>query len=339
MYYIRTFQNGQLNGENDLKKVNVGVVGAGHLGRFHTLNYARIPEVELVGVTDIDMEKARSLASEVQCEAIENLDDLLDKVEAVSVVVPTHSHFEVGKRVFEQGVHCLMEKPITKTVEQAKELIRLAGAKGKIFQVGHVERFNPAIRVLEDMKIHPRFIESHRLAPFDPRGTEVAVVLDLMIHDIDVILNLVKSPVKHVDASGVAVVSDSIDIANARISFENGCVANMTASRISQKKMRKMRLFQKDTYIAIDFLERSTEIYRLAEGTSGSGISLGEIGAGDKKKQVVLDRPKVPEEGGLQTELEVFIQSVRGHLPQKVSGEEGLSALVVSLEILQQMEG
>ena len=322
-----------------MDKVKVGVVGVGHLGRFHTLNYTKIQEVELVGVTDIDQEKARRVASEGQCEAFENIESLFDRVDAVSIVVPTNHHFDIGKRALERGKHCLIEKPITKSVIEAEELILLAKNKGVTLQVGHVERFNPAIRVLEGMQIKPRFIESHRLAPFNPRGTEVAVVLDLMIHDIDIILSLVKSPVKSVDASGVAVVSNSIDIANARICFENGCVANLTASRISQKKMRKMRLFQKDTYITVDFLERNSEIYQLIEGEGEYDNILGEIGVGERRRRIVYQRPEVPEEGGLLTELETFIRTVKGGNPPAVSGEEGKAALVVAFQVLQEMEG
>jgi len=322
-----------------LDRVKVGVVGSGHLGRFHTLNYAQIQEVELVGVTDIDQEKARRLALEGQCEAFENMESLLERVDAVSIVVPTNHHFDIGKLALERGKHCLIEKPITKNVIEAEELILLAKNKGVTLQVGHVERFNPAILVLEGMEIKPRFIESHRLAPFNPRGTEVAVVLDLMIHDIDIILSLVKGPVKSVDASGVAVVSNSIDIANARICFENGCVANLTASRISQKKMRKMRLFQRDTYITVDFLERTSEIYQLIEGEGESDNILGEIGVGERRRRIVYQRPEVPGEGGLLTELETFVKTVKGGNPPAVSGEEGKAALVVAFQVLQEMEG
>ena len=321
-----------------MDKVKVGVVGVGHLGRFHTLNYAQIQGAELVGVTDIDQEKARRVASEGQCEAFDNIKSLLKRVDAVSIVVPTDHHFDIGKRALERGKHCLIEKPITKSVNEADALIQLARNKGVTLQVGHVERFNPAMRVLEGMEIKPRFIESHRLAPFNPRGTEVAVVLDLMIHDIDVILSLVDSPVKSVDASGVAVVSNSIDIANARICFENGCVANLTASRISQKKMRKMRLFQKDTYITVDFLERTSEIFQLTEGEGEADNILGEIGVGERRRRIVYQHPEVPEEGGLLTELDTFIRTVKGGNPPAVSGEEGKAALVVAFLVLQEME-
>jgi len=325
--------------ETVLKKVKVGVVGVGYLGRFHALNYARIPEAELVGVTDLDSEKAKSVASESQCQVYENLDSLLDQVECVSLVVPTDHHFEIGKEVLNRGVHCLVEKPIAQSLEEADGLISLAKEKGVILQVGHVERFNPAVRALKGLDLHPQFIESHRLAPFNPRGTEVAVVLDLMIHDIDIILSLVKSPVKRVDASGVAVVSDSIDIANARLRFENGSVANLTASRISQKKMRKMRMFQKDTYVSVDFLQKVSEIYRLEKKDVDSDMILGEIGVGERKRKVVYLRPEIPQGEGLEKELEAFIRTVRGERSEAVSGEEGRAALSVAIQILKQMEG
>jgi predicted dehydrogenase len=339
MYYIKTFQNGQFKQEYSLEKIKVGVVGTGHLGRFHTLNYAQIPDAELVGVTDLDFDKAQRVASEGRCEAFKDIDALLERIDAVSIVVPTDRHFEVGEYILERKIHCLIEKPITETVTQAENLIRLAEQKGLILHVGHVERFNPAIRVLEGMEITPRFIESHRLAPFNPRGTEVAVVLDLMIHDIDIILSVVKSPVVSVNASGVNVVSDSADIANARIRFENGCVANLTASRISQKKMRKMRLFQKDTYISVDFLQRVSEIYQLSDTDEKSDMVLDEIGIGDKKKRIVYQRPAVPEEQGLKSELEAFIRTIKGEHPPAVTGKEGKDALAVATRVLEQIDG
>lgn len=320
-----------------LEKVRVGVVGVGHLGRYHVLNYAQIPEVDLVGVTDLDREKAGSIASKSGCEPYENLEFLLERVEAVSIAVPTDHHFEVGKRVLERGIHCLIEKPITRNLEEADGLISISMDKGLVLQVGHVERFNPAMCALEGVETQPRFIESHRLAPFNPRGTEVAVVLDLMIHDIDIILSLVKSPIDRVDASGVAVVSDSVDIANARIRFENGCVANLTASRISQRKMRKMRLFQKDTYIAVDFLQKITEIFRLEKEGTKPEMILGEIGVGKRRKQVVYHRPEVSEEEGLRKELEAFVRTIRGESPLAVSGEEGRAALSVAMQVLEQI--
>ncbi len=320
-----------------MRKIKVGVVGVGHLGRYHTLNYARMPEVDLVGVVDLNSQRALSVASEAGCKAYETLDSLLKEVEAVSIAVPTDQHFQTGQKVLEYGIHCLVEKPISKTLEEADSLIALAENKGVVFQVGHVERFNPAMQAIADLNIEPKFIESHRLAPFNPRGTEVAVVLDLMIHDIDIVLSLVKSPVDKIDASGVAVVSDSIDIANARIRFKNNSVANLTASRISQKKMRKMRLFQKDAYITVNFLEKKSEIYRL-DTEEESGITLGEIGVGEKKRKVIYKHPTPPHEEGLEKELKTFIQTIQGKHPAAVSGKEGRKALSVALRIMEEMK-
>jgi predicted dehydrogenase len=321
-----------------VKNIRVGVVGVGHLGRFHALNYKKIKEAELIGVYDQDTSKAESVAKECKCQYFEKMDDLLNRIDAVSVAVPTDRHFPVGAEVLKRGINCLIEKPIAKDLKEADALITLADEQGILLQVGHIERFNPAIRALENIELQPQFIESHRLAPFNPRGTEVAVVLDLMIHDIDIILSLVQSPVTAVDASGVAVVSDSIDIANARIRFANGCIANLTASRISQKKMRKMRMFQKDTYISVDFLEKMSEVYQLVENTTRADKSIGEIGIGDKKRYIIYNRPKLPKSEGLQNELEVFLRSILTKKPGGVSGKAGRDALAVAIQVLQQME-
>ncbi len=322
-----------------MEQVKVGVIGAGHLGRYHALNYAQIEAANLVGITDIDQTRAESVAKESGCRAYPDLESLLKQIDAVSVVVPTNNHFDVCQTVLKGGIHCLVEKPIAQNVDEADKLIGLANQNKLILQVGHVERFNPAIRALDGVKIEPRFIESHRLALFNPRGTEVAVVLDLMIHDIDVILSMVKSLVQTVDASGVSVVSDSTDIANARIRFENGSVANLTASRISQKKMRKMRLFQKDTYIAVDFLQKKSEIFQLVEKGKGEGLVVGDIGMGDKKREIIYRSPKMPQKEGLHKELDIFIQTVTGkEHASGVSGEEGRAALDLAMVILKQME-
>lgn len=321
-----------------LDKIKVGVIGTGHLGRFHALNYAQIPQADLVGVTDVDAVRAEDVALESRCRAFAHLEDLLDSVDAVSVAVSTDKHEEVCRRVLVQGVHCLVEKPISRTVKEADGLIALAKEKNRVLQVGHVERYNPAVLALNDFPLEPRFIEAHRLAPFNPRGTEVAVILDLMIHDIDLVLHFVQSPVDRVDANGVAVVSNSVDIANARIRFQNGCVANLTASRISQKKMRKMRLFQKDAYIAIDFLEKNTEIYQLESDISKAEMILGEIGIGANKRHVAYRRPEIFDVNGLRYELETFIRSVQGEKTNAVTGEDGRRALEVAMDILQKME-
>ena len=317
--------------------MKVGVIGIGHLGRYHTLKYAQIPEVDLVGVTDVDKKRAHEVASECWCKPFDNIDSLLDNVEAVSIAVPTDHHFKVAQQALRRGKHCLIEKPITSTVEEADTLIQLAKEKNAVLHVGHIERFNPAMQALNNFPLQPQFIESHRLAPFDPRGTEVAVVLDLMIHDIDVILNMVQYPVVSIDAKGVSVVSNSVDIASARIQFKNNCVANLTASRISQKKMRKMRLFQKDTYISVDFLNKLTEIYQLEKIPAGLQV-VNEIGVGDKKRQISYQCPEIPREDGLHSEIIAFFHAVQGKPSSGVTGEEGREALSVALQIVQHTE-
>lgn len=262
-------------------------------------------------------------------------------MEAVSVATVTQSHYDVAMQVIKRGVHLLIEKPITATIEQAQALTERAETKGLKLQVGHIERFNPAILTLEPYDINPLFIESHRLAQFNPRGSDVAVVLDLMIHDIDLILSLVKSKVTHIDANGVAVISDTPDIANARLQFGNGCVANVTASRISQNRMRKMRLFQHDAYISIDFAEGVAEVFRLADEDtphSRSTKMLGKIDQGQRKRVIIYEKLKAREVNALKYELELFIESVHKNIEPPVTGRDGLHALVVAQEILRKIE-
>ena len=321
-----------------MEKVRVGVVGVGHLGRFHAQNYAQIAAADLIGVYDVDSETAQRVASEFGCDSFSDQGELLKQVDAVSVAVPTDLHFDVGRVVIEGGVHCLMEKPIAQDLKQADGLIRLAEEKGCILQVGHVERFNPAFRALEGVSLRPRFVDAQRLAPYTPRGTEVSVVLDLMIHDIDVVLHLVKSPIQSMDASGAAVVSDTVDIANARIRFENGCVANLATSRVSLEKVRMTRIFQDEAYIAVDFLDRVSEIYRLGVEASGDEKEVGEMGAGERKCKVLCRRPKAPQEGGLYRELEAFVQTILGEKPQAVTGEEARAALSVAMDVERMIE-
>jgi predicted dehydrogenase len=268
------------------------------------------------------------------------MEDLLSSIDAVSIVATTSAHYELAKKSLESGKHVFIEKPITATIKEAEELVLLSDQKYLSLQVGHIERFNPALLSLEKYNLDPRFIETDRLAQFNPRGTDVAVVLDLMIHDIDIILSLVKSEVKKVYASGVAVVSGNIDIANARIEFENGAVANVTASRISQKKMRKMRIFQKDTYISLDFTTGLSEVYRLAsidEKLQEPFISFGEIGVGDKKKLVVYEQPELKEVNALQYELQLFVDSIINKQKPVVTASDGLKALKVAEIIISEI--
>jgi predicted dehydrogenase len=321
-----------------LKPVKVGVIGVGHLGRFHALNYKQIEEAELVGVTDTNPTRASEIAQECQCTSFQNIESLLNEVEAVSIAVPTNHHFVTASQALSQNIHCLIEKPITETVAQADSLIRLVGVNRLILQVGHIERFNPALKALEGFSLSPSFIEAHRLAPFKPRGIEVSVILDLMIHDIDIVLSMIRAPVEKIDASGVAVVSDTIDIANARLRFADNSVANLTASRISQKVMRKMRLFQKNNYITIDFDRKETEIFKLDTVPDSNDQILTEIGVGDKKKRVHYQKPEVDDYNALQVELQTFIKTIRGEARGGVSGKAGRQALSIASEVLQQID-
>lgn len=324
-----------------MRKIKVGVVGTGHLGALHTKMFKQISNCELVGIYDSNPEQAKAVSESLNVPSFSNLDFLLSKVEAVSIAATTSAHYELAKNCMEAGIHIFIEKPITTSIEEGEILVKLAEEKKLILQVGHIERFNPGLVSLEKYIDNPKFIQSDRLAQFNPRGTDVAVVLDLMIHDIDIILSLVKSDVKQIEASGVAVVSDHIDIANARIVFENGAVANVTASRISQKKMRKMRMFQRDTYIALDFVTGVSEIYRLIppdSQSSADSISFGEIGVGEKKKKLIYEQPQPKELNALEYELELFVNSVAENKKPVVSGEDGLKALKVAQIIIQKIE-
>ncbi|HUL43357.1 MAG TPA: Gfo/Idh/MocA family oxidoreductase [Bacteroidota bacterium] len=320
--------------------LNVGVIGVGHLGSLHAKMFADIPSAKLAGVFDIDSGRKRSIASECATTPFGSLEELLENVHAVTIATPTGSHFDVASKAIDRGLPVFIEKPITATVDQAEELVRKASAKGVTIQVGHIERFNPAILALEHYHINPMFIESHRLAQFNPRGTDVAVVLDLMIHDIDIILSLVNSPVEKIEANGVPVVSETTDIANARLQFTNGCVANVTASRISQKKMRKMRLFQRDAYISIDFSEGLAEVFRLVDADEQSStptMMLGEIELGARKRKIIYEQPAVKETNALRYELELFVKTVSSGGKAIVSGEDGLRALTVAHEIMEKI--
>ncbi|MBP9212480.1 MAG: Gfo/Idh/MocA family oxidoreductase [Bacteroidetes bacterium] len=321
--------------------VKVGVIGTGHLGSLHAKMYADIADAAFIGVFDTDPEKRKSVASKYGVKAFETMSDLLAAVDAVSIATVTTTHHAVAMEALAAGRHVLIEKPITSTLAEADELIALAKQKGVLIQVGHIERFNPAIISLESYQLKPMFIESHRLAQFNPRGTDVAVVLDLMIHDIDIILSLVNSPVKQIDANGVAVVSDTPDIANARLQFENGCVANVTASRISRTKMRKMRMFQGNAYIAIDFQLGSADVFRLGkegEGSIWSTMLLGQIGEGKNKRSIIYEQPEMKKINALQYELESFVHAVQNNTRPVVNGEDGRMALDVAQQILQKIQ-
>ncbi|MCI0698496.1 Gfo/Idh/MocA family oxidoreductase [candidate division KSB1 bacterium] len=323
-----------------MQNVRVGVAGVGRLGQLHARLYREVEGTELAGVYDIDAARAQTLANELGVRRFDSFAELLASTEAVSIVVPTVFHFELGKAALEANKHVFVEKPITTTVDEASRLIALAASQKRVLQVGHIERFNAALLALENFPLAPRFIESHRLASFDPRGTDVAVVLDLMIHDIDIILTLVKSPLARIDASGVAVVSEEPDIANARLQFANGSVANVTASRISQKKMRKMRIFQRDAYVSIDFMQGLTEVFRLvspdeAMAASGFPVVLGKLDQGARQRHIIYEKLQAPEGNALKMELASFIHAIHTGTPPPVTGEDGRRALEVATTITE----
>ncbi|NVL89753.1 MAG: Gfo/Idh/MocA family oxidoreductase [Desulfobacterales bacterium] len=310
-----------------MEPIRVGVIGVGYLGRFHAEKYARMDGVKLAGVVDIVPERAESVAKQLGTEFFADYKDLMGKVDAVSVVVPTPVHFPVSRYFLENDVDVLIEKPITETLEEADALIKIADSRGPIIQVGHLEQFNPAVVALREAVDCPLFIESHRLHIFKERGTEVDVVLDLMIHDIDIILNLVKSDVKSVHAVGVPVISSRVDIANTRLVFENGCVANITASRISLKNMRKIRVFQKDTYVSVDYANHEIAVIQ----RDGQGIELPIPG-------MSLEHKTFEKADSLESELGAFVHSVRSREAPLVSGQDGRNALRVALSIMDQIE-
>ncbi|MFA7229459.1 MAG: Gfo/Idh/MocA family oxidoreductase [Melioribacteraceae bacterium] len=322
-------------------KVKVGVIGTGHLGKIHTKLFKEVENCELIGVYDRDFERAKAVGDEFNVTAYDDLGKLLDAADAVDIVATTSAHYELVKQSFAKNKHVFVEKPITTQIWEAEELIKIAEEKKLVFQVGHIERFNPALISLEKYQLNPLFVQTDRLAQFNPRGTDVAVVLDLMIHDIDIILSLVKSEVKNVSASGVPVVSSTIDIANARIEFENGAVANVTASRISQKKMRKMRMFQRDAYISLDFTTGVSEVFRLVppdKMPESPFMAFGELGVGENRKTVVFEQPEFKEVNALKLELELFVDAVsKGETPI-VSGKDGLKALRVAEMIISKIE-
>ena len=324
-----------------MKRLRVGVIGVGHLGSLHAKMYAEIPSAEFIGVMDTDAARADAIARDLHVASFRTPEELLGRVSAVSIAAPTSAHFELARRAIQAGVHALIEKPMASTIEEASSIVELAKEKKVKVQIGHIERFNPALLALQKYELRPMFVESHRLAQFNPRGTDVAVVLDLMIHDIDIIVSLVHSPVKSIEANGVAVVSDTIDIVNARIQFENGCVANVTASRISQKKMRKMRLFQKDAYISIDFSEGLAEVFRLRDDSDTVGkntMLLGEIDSGAIKRSIVYEQPEVKEVNALKYELERFVDAVQNDREPPVTGAEGLRALRLAHDIMDRID-
>jgi len=317
-------------------KIKVGVVGVGHLGKFHVQQYHNINNVKCMGVFDTNLKEAHRVSEEYNIKVYDFLEDLIKECEAISICTPTSTHHAVAKQALLSDCHVLIEKPITHDVEEAQDLIKISNEYNKIIQVGHIERFNPALSELNLDNINPTFIESHRLSPFNIRGTDVDVVLDLMIHDIDILLNLVKSEINNIVASGACVLSNKIDMANTRINFANGCVANLTASRISQKQLRKLRIFENNKYTNIDFLHPSQETYTLAKNKpkkQSPHVIVNE----NEKKYILYSKSKIKSYNALTLELNNFIDSIFNQKKPLVSAYDGLAAIEVAFKILQQI--
>ncbi len=316
--------------------LRIGVFGVGHLGKFHLNNWLEIPDVEIVGFYDPHDDTANAVSEKYQLPRFLDPDALIDAVDAIDVVAPTNYHFGWCEKAIKKGKHVFVEKPLANTMEEARLLVKLADESAIKFQVGHVERFNPAFLAVKDMQLQPMFIEVHRLAQFNPRGTEVSVILDLMIHDIDIILSIVKSDVRSISASGVGVMTETPDIANVRIEFHNGCVANLTSSRISMKKMRKMRLFQKDAYIGIDFLNKKAEIIKMKE-PGDSNVFAFDIETPGGTKTIAMANPVVPEVNAIKKELEEFKNAILNNTRTIVTEMDGLMAMDVAHQILEKI--
>ena len=316
-------------------KIKIGVLGAGHLGKIHLRLLKESARYNLVGFYDTQPQQAARIAREFGYRSFNDINSLLESVDVVDIVTPTVTHYELAKSALERGKHVFLEKPITTTVEEAKDLVELAKKKNLQGMVGQVERFNPAFMAARPHIKHPMFIESHRLAEFNPRGTDVSVVLDLMIHDIDAVLSVVSSKVVDVQASGVSVISDTPDIANARLRFENGCVANLTASRISMKTLRKSRFFQRDAYVSVDFFEKKVEVVRMQNAPeSPEDFAMVLENAEGIKKQIFFDNPNVSEGNAIQLELENFADAIQNNKKPDVTLQAGTSALEVAYQIL-----
>ncbi|MAY83765.1 MAG: oxidoreductase [Flavobacteriales bacterium] len=320
--------------------LKIGVLGAGHLGKIHIKLIKEIPAYELVGFYDPNPEAAAKVAEEFGVKAFDNIDDLIDEVEVVDIVTPTLSHFDCAVKAIRNSRHIFIEKPITNTVEEAKQLITLAEEANVKVQVGHVERYNPAFIATRPFIKHPMFIETHRLAQFNPRGTDVSVILDLMIHDLDIVLSIVKSNVRRISASGVAVVSDQPDITNARIEFDNGCVANLTASRISLKNMRKTRIFQKDAYLSVDFLEKESEVVRMStvEGEADPLSVTIDLGENKGQKEIYFEKPNVEPNNAIKDELTAFASAIENDSTPEVTIHDGYNALDIAHKIIEKLE-
>jgi predicted dehydrogenase len=313
--------------ENAPSALKAAVIGVGYLGKFHAQKFAQIAGADLIAVVDVDAEARERVAADLGTEAIGDYRELIGKVDAVSVVVPTPAHFEIAEAFLDSGAHVLVEKPITETVEQASRLIDVARQRNAVLQVGHLERFNPAVRALEPRLHNPRFVESVRIAPYQERGTEVDVVLDLMIHDIDLIQFIAGSPIERIEAVGAAVITDKPDVANARIRFKSGCIANVTASRTSLKVERKIRIFQDACYFSADLHQKSVSVYRKSESNTGPlGLPIS------------IEKLECDDGDALLLEIEAFLHAVRDGTPPVVTGEDGRQALETAMDIIAQVD-
>lgn len=319
--------------------LKIGVLGAGHLGKIHLNCIKQIVNYDLVGFYDPVEETARQVEEELLIKSYDSIDSLIDMVDVVDIVTPTVRHFECAAKALKKRKHVFIEKPIVATPDEANALKKLADEAGVKVQVGHVERFNPAFIAAEPFIGEPLFIEAHRLAQFNPRGTDVPVVLDLMVHDLDILLTIVKSPITHISASGVSIVSPTPDIANARIEFENGTVANLTASRLSMKYMRKTRIFQRDAYITVDFLDKKTEIFRINDTIDDSNPLSTTITLADgSERQITFEMPEIHPVNAIKTELESFYDAIVHNTIPAVNIDDGINVLKLAYRILEAVE-
>ena len=318
------------------KQVNIGVIGVGHLGVHHASHLTKIKNANFVGLFDSNTQRAEEISKKLNTKSFDSIDSLLDNVEALSIVTPTPTHHSVAEKCIKRGKHVFIEKPITSSVDDAEYLIELAKKHSIIIQVGHIERFNPALLALSNLEIEPKYIEVHRMAPFTSRGTDVPVVLDLMIHDIDLILSFISSPVEEIYANGVSIMTNSVDIANARIKFENGSIANITSSRVAKDRVRKIKMFQQDLYVTIDFLAGISEVYKAMGATQNDPqaiMSAPLVGADGKHRQIFYEKPTVKKTDALKAELKNYINAVLGIEKPMVDGFAGKQALDVAIKI------
>ncbi|MFN9776286.1 MAG: Gfo/Idh/MocA family oxidoreductase [Candidatus Kapaibacterium sp.] len=328
--------------------LKIGVLGVGHLGSIHARLWASQPRAVLAGIFDADRAKAEAKAAELGVACFNDVQSCIAECDAVTIAVPTIYHEQVAMECIEAGKHCLIEKPITHSVESAERLLAAASAKGVCIQVGHVERFNPALRAALKYGLEPRFIEAHRLSQFRPRATDVSVIHDLMIHDIDIVLSLVKSPVVRVIADGVSVLTETVDLVHARIDFQNGAVANLTASRLSASPMRKMRIFQKGMYLSVDFAKPALDVFRMfgddesdipANGTLLPASMLGDIDHAPEKTTIMFEQPAVEQRNAIADEQAAFVESILDAVPVTVSGSDALAALRIASQLEEQIRG